>query len=373
MNRTYHGLILLFLLVLLGAVSCAGAPPAEEPLAPSESGTVQSPAGEGAAQGPDQAAIDALNAAAARAEAARKMAADFDANSLFPSDWNAADTLFGQAEQLKDSATAQGARDSAFRYNAAADAFEALNSKMIAHYYELAERTLTEARAAAVNAGAETLVPDYLLAADNETSGAYAKYEAKDYYGAKDAALNALSMYDVLTGGLNAYAVRRDIENRGFEVYDPQNIAAGDDTLRSAALSYAAGDYASAADKAASAMAVYTAALKTGWESYAAERGAEAAAERQKALDLKANVAVKQNFDFAQIAYGQANAAFAREDFEEAAGRYINCRSIFAEIAASALEKRLAAEEALRIAAQRMAESDETAKNAELVLEGGGE
>lgn len=377
MKRSIYGILLLFFLALLMGVSCAGAPPAEE--TPPASGSGAAPAGtetpqpQPQVQAADEASLDALDAAASRAEAARRLADDFGGADLFSSDWNSADSLFTDADGRKNSSTRKDAEDSAARYNAAADAFDALNQKIIAHYYAEAEKTLTEARASAVNGGAETLTPDFLLHADETTAGAYEKYQAKDYYGAKDDALSALSMYDVLATGLKAYQTREEIADRGFEPYDPANIATADDSLASAVLSYSAGDYAAAGEKADSALSLYTAALSTAWESYAAEMAAAAAGARQKAIDLKANVAVKQNFDFAQIAYGQANAAFARKDFEEAAGRYTRCESTFEEIAASALEKKLAAEEALRLANQRMAESDETAKNAEIILEGGGE
>ena len=88
-------------------------------------------------------------------------------------------------------------------------------------------------------------------------------------------------------------------------------------------------------------------------------------------MDLRANVAARQEFDPAEAIFNRANTEFRRQSFEEAAGLYDECLPRFILSAELALERRRAAEEALRRADQRVAESDETARNAELVLEGG--
>jgi hypothetical protein len=95
-----------------------------------------------------------------------------------------------------------------------------------------------------------------------------------------------------------------------------------------------------------------------------------AATERQIALDAKANVAVRQDFNSAQALYAQANTAFQAERFDEAVSLYNQSRPMFDAAAREALEKQLIAEEALRIANQRMTESDQTAREAEIILEG---
>ena len=261
--------------------------------------------------------------------------------------------------------------DSIARYNKAADAFEALSGKLLAQNYETKQRDITNARNAAINAGAEALIPDFLLDADNTAADAYGKYQAKDYYAANTTADDALSMYLVLKAGLDAYKIREEIVARGFEIYDPQNIQLADDTLQGAAQDYSAKNIAAAKDKVDSATLRYNLALKTAWESYASEQGAYAATERQNALDLKANVAVRQDYNSAQAIYARANTAFQAQRYEEAATAYEESGSMFEVIAQVALEKRNAAEDALRRANQKMSESDETAKNAEVILEGG--
>ena len=350
--------LLICLLVMFTGVSCKSTPPVEEPASADSAA-------------PDQAAIDALNAAAARAAAARKLVNDFDGPTLFPSDWQAAESLYSQAEQQKKTSTTEEIKESTARYNKAADAFDAMRDKTLAGYYENKQNELIRARSAAVSAGAYEYVPEYLLEVDNLVAEAEKKYQAKDYYGANDDAKKALSMYEAGAAGLEAYRVREVIADRDFEKYDRNNVSYADDALMSAADDYVAGDFAAAKDKADEALLRYNLALKTAWQAYAGEKGAQVSAERQRALDAKANVAVREDFNSAQAVYTRANTAFQGQRFEEASLLYDECGPKFGAAARAAAEKRQAAETALRRAEVKMAEADQIAKDAEVILEGG--
>jgi hypothetical protein len=198
------------------------------------------------------------------------------------------------------------------------------------------------------------------------------QYQAKDYYTAKDTAEEALASYSFGKTWLDAYNVRAEIADRNFDVYDPMSVELADDVLFDAADNYLAKDYSGAGDKAEEALLRFNLALRAGWECYAAEMGAFAAAERQNALDLKANVAVRQEFNTAQAVYARADTAFQAERFEEAVTLYDDSLSQFEVITLVAKEKQLVAERALVRANEKIEESDETARAAEVVLEGGG-
>jgi len=380
MKSKYVWLILAGLVALFAVVSCKTTPPAETESTPTQEAATPAPApaptpapapAQNVPTSPTQADLDALNAAAARAAAARTLVSDFNGSTLFPQDWQSADSLYSQADQQKDNSTQSATQDSTARYNKAADALEALASKTLAQSYDTMEKQITDARDAAVNAGAGDLVPDMLLQADNTTADALAKYQAKDYYGARDAANSALSMYGILTDGIAAYNVRMEIANRGFETYDSDNIAAADDTLRSAADDYSAKNLPSAKAKVDKAAQSYKQSLQTCWHSFATEKGANAGAERQNALNLKANVAVKDDFNSAQTVYTNADTAFQANKFEDAANLYQQSQSMFAAVSQAASAKQQAAQDALQRANQKMTESDETARKAELILQGG--
>jgi hypothetical protein len=241
-----------------------------------------------------------------------------------------------------------------------------------AAYYELKLKELIDARNAAVEAGAELLVPDFLLEADNAADDAGAKYLANDYQAAKEDADRAILMYTALKTGLEAYKLWEEMAGIGFEYFNPSDITLADETLMSAASYYSGGNYISANDKAEAAKLQYSAALEAAWKEISAGKLADAAAARQRALDLRANVSVKQDFDYAEALFTQANSALWAQNYDEASRLFIRCEPMFTASAAAALEKRQAAEEALWRADQRLAESDEIAKNAELILEEGG-
>jgi hypothetical protein len=367
---------LLGLLILAGGLSCKNAPPVTETVPPAEEAppAQEAPAAEKPdpdSAPPDQASLDALNAAAGRAAKARQLAVDFDGPAAFPQDWESAEARYTQAEAEKDTATAKGVRESTGRYNAAADAFEPLADKSITRFAQNLAAEVMAARDAALKAGAETLAPEYLRTADDISLEGIARYEAKDYYAARDAAYLAGDMYPVLKTGVESYKVRQEIIARGFVDYDPYNIEIADGIALSGIADYEAGDPKAAQDKADEAFFRYNLALRTAKESFAADRGAAAAAERQKALDRKANVAVRQDFEAAASVYNQANNAFRGQNFDAAAALYEESQAMYEVASQAAVEKRRIAEAALQAASEKMVESDTAAKNAESVLEGG--
>ena len=352
MKIKYAGLVLLCFLALVTAFSCKSTPAAEtggETIGPS----------------------DDLEAAAARALAARKLVSDFEGSISYEEDWLAADALYDEAEQGKSTASAQETTESVKRYVAAAEAFEAMSEKVLEKYFENKEAELIAARDIAVEAGAEELVPDLLFDADTTVVRAFDEYEAKDYYKAKDSAFEALSMYQVLRSGLEAYALREVIMKRNLESYDPESIELADKTILAAISDYSARDIPGAKEKVDAAALRYNMVLNSAFESYAAGKGAEAAEVRQRALDVRANVAVRNEFNSAQEVYTRANAALKDQKYGEAALGYEDSIRRFTSAIENTLAKKTVAEEALEKANQVLAESDEIARNAEIILEGG--
>jgi hypothetical protein len=366
MKMKYAGYLLLGLVLVIGTAACKSPPAPTEPAPPAEE-----PADPDNAP-PGKAAVDGLNAAAERAADARKLVMDFNGPGYFPPDWAAADSLYSQAESRKSSVSVRETRESTARYNAAADALEALAGNTIPRYARDLEDEVLAARNGAVNAGAEYLAPDYLLKADNKAVEALAAYESNEYYPARDSGINTRDMYAVLETGVNAYKIRLEIEDRNFVRYDPSAIEATDAMALAALDTYDAdGSIAAAGASAASAFSQYSQSLAKAKESNAADTGAAAAAERQRALDIKANVAVRQDYDTANTVFNRAASSYRAGQYDEAADLYSEARSLFESAVRTARVKREAAEAALREAETKMAESDGNARNAELILEGG--
>jgi hypothetical protein len=363
--KSHHILFFLLVPALFFMVACKSTPKEAPASPPPEEAPARAAPG-----GPSQASRDALNAALARAEAARKRASDFESASYFPSDWENAESEYASAGQLSRN-TDDGARQAAARYTALADTYDGIFTRAIPLYAQDREDEITLARDEALGTGLADIFPDYLLEADRSVAQALAQYEGEDYYAARDTWNLARDKYRALKTGGDAYNRRREIVERNFISYDPENFSTADEVGLAAVDAYGAGDIEAALNGAEEAGLRYSLVLKTAWASYAAERRDAAVLERQKALDLKANVAVKAEFDAASLIYNQAESSVGAEKYEEAAVLYIQSEARFTVLGRTAAEKRRDAEDAIREAEQKMLESEEAAKRAELILEGG--
>jgi hypothetical protein len=322
---------------------------------------------------PNQATLDALDAAIARADRARQGVIDFDGPGYFPEDWDAAESGYRSVAEAAGRNTQGEARESLDRYNTAAGAYEELFRKTVPRYAQDRERAVEEARGAAISAGIQAVSPEHLRLADENALNALDQYENEDYYSAAASADLALARYQVLKLGVEAYNVRQEIVSRNFIPYDPGNFDKADEAGLAAIAAYEAENMDGLQDAAGKVLSQYNLVLKTGWISFATERGAAAGTERQAALDVKANVAVRGDFDAAAAVYNRAGTSFNTEKYDEAAGLYAQSEILFAQAGRSASEKRRIAEAAIRNAEEKMIESDENARNAELIIEGGGQ
>jgi hypothetical protein len=381
---------------------------------------------------PDQAALSNLAASSKRADEARKLIQEFDGPTYFPDDWANAEILYDLAQSQNKVGTVKEVRDSLARYNAAADAYEAMIDKTTDRYAQGLQNEIIGARNEAVSTGAGDILPDYLWDADISSDDVLALYQAKDYYGARDSgmilrdryklltlgseaykaresalaagagsltseylqhidntAMNALAfyeskdynnakdsvimardMYKILGVGAEAYKVRLEIDDRDFVRFDPTSIAAADAIADSIQADYDAGDIGTVGNKVNDVFARYTRSLGIAKESFARESGVLAVQERQKALDVRANVAVRQDFDTANGIYNQGTASFQGRNFDQSADFYNQSRAMFITVAETAREKRRIAEETLLEAERRVIASEEIAQRAELILEG---
>jgi hypothetical protein len=316
---------------------------------------------------PDNSSLDA---AIARAEASRKRASDFDAASYFPSDWEAAESLYSDAGRLPRTGVDE-IRQAATAYNAAADAYDGVFRSTVPLYAQAREDEVTAARNEVLASGLAGQFPQYLLKADKVAVNALDQYEREDYYAARDSAAEVLVMYQALKTGADAYVTRQVITGRNFTGYDPENFDKADAAGLAAVNDYDTGNTEQAKAEAEEAGLRYNLVLKTAWIAYTAEKKASAGLQRQNALDLKANIAVRDDYNAAAQVFNQAEALLKTEEYEEASGLYEQSESGFVKVGRTAVEKRRIAEEAIRAAEEKMIESDETAKKAEIILEGG--
>ncbi len=217
----------------------------------------------------------------------------------------------------------------------------------------------------------QDLSPERLAVADAVAAEAQGKYESGDYYGAAESAAEARARYLVLKTGSDSYAVKSEIDRRDFAPYDPGNYTLAGEKLDKALVDYDQGAVDAAQDASEESLLRYNLALGKGREMNASGRGKNAAEERRAAQDLKANVAVKTGYEEAAVVFAEADDAFKAERFDESAELYAEAESLFSIVRATAAEKRRRAEDALLRAQQKMSESEQNAKEAETVLQGG--
>jgi hypothetical protein len=365
MKNRHRVFLLPLAAVCFAVLACKSTPkqvPAPPPVPPAET-----PAAPG---GASQDALNALNEAAARAEEARKRAADFESAAYFPSDWENAEAGYTAAGQLPRTADTE-VREAAARYDALAGVYDGIFKRVIPLYAQDREDEITAARDEALLTGLKDSFPDYLTDADRTAVQVLEQFEAEDYYTARDTAFLARGKYRALKSGGDAYTKRQEILKWDFSSSDPDNYSRAEEAGLAAIEAYEAGNIDDALTNAEEAGLRYSLVLKTGWTRRVSEQKTVAEAERQKALDVKANVAVKADFDAASAIYNQAEASAQTESYEDAAGFYAQSADRFVVITKTAEEKRREAEEAIREAEQKILESEENVKKAELILEGG--
>ncbi|MDR0320527.1 MAG: hypothetical protein LBI28_03420 [Treponema sp.] len=333
---------LSFFLILMAVtaliVSCASKPPAATPATPA---TTAPTAGQ-----------------SARADEARRKAMDFQSPEYFPSEWEALEAQYAAASNATE-------------YNTVAAGYNELFNKTIPLYAQAREDEIMSAREELIASGLMEYYPQFLKDADDIALSAKSQYEAGDYYPARDTAARALKEYENLLVGARVYLSREEIINRGFLKYDPENFARADEVGQTAVEQYEAGNKDGALASLEEAQLRYNIVLANGWTIYSAERREIAAAERQLAVADKANIAVRDTFREGDALFNQAEESYAAEKFQEAAYLYIDSEAIFAVSRQETEEKRRLAEEAIRLAEEIIEESNETAIEAERIIEGG--
>ncbi|WP_461257833.1 hypothetical protein [Treponema sp. R80B11-R83G3] len=298
------------------------------------------------------------NEAKNKADQARKQAMDFDSNTYFPTEWAEAEK---QYESANDDAS----------YKAAEDGYNALFKQAIPLYAQAKEDEMMAVREELIATGFTDVFPQYLKKADDLALSAQEKYKAEDYYGAKDTAASALDEYKTLLTGGKTFLVRQEILNRGFTNYDADNFIKADATAKSAIDAYDAGDKKTALANAEEAQLRYNLVLSNGWTAYSSERKEAASKERELAVADKANIASRETFRKGETLLEDAKGFYDEGKYSEAALAFVDAEANYAIARKETEEKRKKAEEAMKIAGEKIGESSETAVEAEKIIEGG--
>jgi len=302
------------------------------------------------AQTPPQSAE--LQAASSRVGDFRDMAAEFGAESYFPSDWAAAQSAYAKAGLLFEAPGAN--RDEAIAaMNLAADSFESVLDMTLSLYAQAREDEIMAIRSGLMDNGARAFFPEFVGRADLAALDAWDLYEAGNYREARASAEKALAMFQVLETGFAAWQTRREIVLMGFSD-TAKDLERADEIMGDAVRAYNDGNLSLAMENALEARSRYSLVVSSGWAGVAERRASTAEAERLAAVEMRANVAVKGIFEQADLVYVTAIDLLRREHYMEAAVQFDKATSLYTIAISSTRQLRNVAANAIMEATLRI-------------------
>ncbi|MDR2468248.1 MAG: hypothetical protein LBD22_04720 [Spirochaetaceae bacterium] len=135
----------------------------------------------------------------------------------------------------------------------------------------------------------------------------------------------------------------------------------GDDKLTNA-------DRNAAFKNAQFALISYSGIVDQHWLDTAAEARNKSLAAQQEALKLKADVAVREDYNLTTGIHNQGETAYRTKEYKKAVNFYVESASLYQTVATAAAEKRRLATLALQSAEAKISESEKIAADAESVL-----
>jgi len=374
MKRSISSLALVAAIVALLATSCATKPkvPTQEPAQPEP--TVQ-PAPQPAAS-VSQEELDAL---LAKAQGLKKQAFDRGLADVLPDDYAAANAALAGGKEAYDAKDGPAAKD---KLTTAVKLFTDLNEKGLVELASIRKKNADDMRKSAIAAGAESAAADRLAPGDEALAAAAAASDAKDYEAAIASYERARALYELAYKRSVAKGLRERIEASDYAAWDQGNYAKAEERYAAEEALFASlGDQGQAAspstdpkplsqgiDALDEAVLRYNLVIQKGREGGATARKDKADAIKLQSEEIKAQVAVKAEYDAALALYKEAQYAMAAGEYEDAAAKFDEAAAAFEKVYALAADKRAKAEAAMKAAEEAAAESLRKAQDADSAM-----
>jgi hypothetical protein len=331
--------------------------------------------------------VDDLNAAKALAATNRTLSLEVDGPKYFPNEWNGTESQFVEANKSTVGETPADYQTSTDVYNGIAANFEKIAADSLPLYAEDLRNSILAERTAAIDAGILDISSERFVVAEDYALAAEAAWETGEYETAFINANNALPRYKALKTGAEAYNIRMEIDywiGQAIE-YEAYNKSIGieygdyssyqtaldraDETAFLAISQYDADNIAALAS-AEKALSEYNTLVSNAWTQAASIAGNVAAKARTGAVNAKAPVATRSEYAKVEDLYKAGQASFNAKDNQKAAASYYQSIPLFNDVAELAEYKRQQALAAIDEAERKIAESEQTAGDAEVILEG---
>ena len=310
----------------------------------------------------------ALQAALARAEQSRSNAQGVQANTFFPEEWAAAEAEL-QAARDTDIAAMKDIESATALFISAADMYDDIagRSRTILAEREAAQRAAAE-RTASEQAAAQRAAADRAAAERAAADRAAAERAAAERAAAERAAaaerVAATEANRELQNAMNrAQQSRRQAMDAQGQTHFPNEwrTAEGRNTTAQNARRTTAAEMRAAVPLFNSAADAYDDITRRSIELSVATARANAEAERQAAIDVRAPIAVPDDFGSAETVYQQGLREQNTRAFPAALASFNQATSLFAAAARLTMEKYDLADDAVTRARQRSAASTEFA------------
>jgi hypothetical protein len=369
MNRVKKPIKTIALLVAIVAIlaSCASKPkpPVTEPVpaAPQPAQVEPAPA---AAPAVSQDDLDKL---LDQAKMLKKKAFDLKLFEVLPDDYKAADALLAQGQKAYDDKAAEDAKKG---LDSAIAAYTDLIAKGVVDIAQAKRKDAENIKATAVKVGADSSQTERFGAGDEAYKAASALLDGAQAEQSIPGFETSRVYYELAWKRAVATELKQSIADKGYAQWDSGNFQVADNKYQAEEGFWASGneaDRASGVDALDEAILRYNLVVQKGRETAVSTVKEKTDAEKQRSEDIKANVAVKDQYDAAMGLYNDGAGKLAAKDYEGAADAYSGAGSAFQAAYESAAQKRAAAEAAIKSAGEATAESQRKAEEAEPLLQ----
>ena len=318
----------------------------------------------------DEVSLAALAEAEAKAKEARAMAEYVNGPVHRPDEWKAAETRFKEADSRGAPETKGDVYERVAEWDAIKLAYDDIYKGSLDKFAQEQQEILAKAREKAVEAGAGDLVPDRLAMADALADKSKQLSAAGDINGSVLAGKEARDRYQILETLALAHKKQMEADEYDFFLRDPDNYLLAANAGNNAVDLYDEGDLAKSQAEADVALEKFRQVVRNGWNETVEETASVTKEWRDAALEIKANVAVRSDYSAAETVYNQAYVALRAEKYTEAIDLFAEAGGLFETAYENAMEKRIAAEEALQRTEQKLVESEELGQYADDIIGG---
>jgi hypothetical protein len=361
------------MLILVSAIailaSCATKPktPAPEPVVPPVVTTpVQPEPTPEVAPAISQEELDGL---LAEAKELKKKAFDLKLFEVLPDDYKAAEALYAKGAQAYADKDAPAAKEG---LGNAISAYKDLISRGIVAIAAAKRKEAEDMRNIAAKAGADSSQSERFGAGDDSFQTAATLMDDSKAEEAIPGFEAAKLYFELAWKRAIASELRQSIDDKDFAKWDSGNFQLADNKFQAEDGFWASEDVkdrASGVDALDEAILRFNLVIQKGREMTVATIKGKTDESRQRAEDIKANVAVKDQYDAAQALYNEGSGDLAAKEYETAADTFDRSGAGFDEAYQAAAVKKAKADKAMKAADEATAESLRKAEEADPLLQ----